>query len=699
MAVSHFSHEHPLNLVEVEEEDLECNGCGRFIAGPVYTCRDCNFNLHKSCFDLPTEVSHRFHQDHPLFLRFLDEESNCTRCSDTCVGFIYNCRECSFTLDHKCAVLTNISVQEAGQEQNSIDHFLHNHSLMFHNNFRRGKLSCLVCRLRLSGCPVYFCPDCNFFIHESCIWEIQPEIQTSFHPHSLIAFSTISDVECGSCKMNFKGIGYCCLKCGFHLNVQCADSAKQMTTLKLKRCEHNFYYFESKIDSLFMCDACNTSCIGSFYRSVRCDLNLHLECIPLPESIFKCKFHKHKPLVFKDEYVDEEYIEGHYCDFCEELRNPKESVYFCGECKSAAHIACVMEDQRMEVLSYMVPRKWSSRQLQHFIHAHPLHEEQGEDGLCCNGCSQMISGPAYGCEKCDFHVHKSCLQLPFEIRDPSHLMHPLFLTVLNRKNCQKCGYPTTGWTYHCGRCSFFIHVKCASLTMEEEEKEVHSSDTEEWEEEATEGSDKEYEQKIPRKRSSRLQHFIHAHPLYEEQVEGKLCCDGCSQMISGPAYGCEKCNFHLHKSCSELPFEIRDTWHPMHPLFLVIQSNYSQKCLKCGDTCTGCTYHCGRCSVSIHFKCASLIMEEEAKEVQRSDREDWEEGVTEGSGKEYEQKSYSEEEKIDAEKNGSDAKEPDIAQLAETILSLQDEAETLRKKIETLQAIKERLLNKSHQQS
>ncbi|GKU92632.1 hypothetical protein SLEP1_g6339 [Rubroshorea leprosula] len=168
-------------------------------------------------------------------------------------------------------------------------------------------------------------------------------------------------------------------------------------------------------------------------------------------------------------------------------------------------------------------------------------------------------------------------------------------------------------------------------------------------------------------------------------------------MICGLAYGCEKCNFHLHKSCSELPFEIRDPWHPMPPLFLV--QNDHLTCLKCDDICIGCTYLCGRCSVGIHLKCASLTMEEEEKEVHSSDTEEWEEGATEGSGKEYEQKSYSEEEKIDAEKNGSDAKEPDIAQLAETILSLQDEAETLRKKIETLQAIKERLLNKSHQQS
>ncbi|GKV51034.1 hypothetical protein SLEP1_g57711 [Rubroshorea leprosula] len=500
MAVSHFSHEHPLTLVEVEEEDLECNGCGRFLAGPVYNCRDCDFNLHKSCFDLPTEVSHRFHQDHPLFLRFLDEESNCTRCFDTCVGFIYHCSECSFTLDHKCAVLTNISVQEAGQEKNSIDHFLHNHSLTFHNKFPTSKLSCPVCRLRPSGRPVYFCFDCSLFIHKSCIWEIQPEIQNPFHHHSLIAFSTISFEECASCKMNFKGISYCCLKCGFHLHVQCADSAKQMTTLKLKRCEHNFYYFESKIDSLFMCDACNTSCIGSFYRSVRCDLNLHFECIPLPESIFKCKFHKHKPLVFKDEYVDEEYIEGHYCDFCEELRNPKESVYYCDECKSAAHIACVMEDQRMEVRSYMVPRKVSSWRL-HFIHEHPLFEEQVEGKLCCDGCSQMISGPAYGCEQCNFHVHKSCTELPFEIRHPRHPMHPLFL-VQNESGCLKCDYDRysddgysddgySGWSYHCGMCTVSIHLKCASLTMEEEEKEVHISDTKEWEEEATEGSDKE----------------------------------------------------------------------------------------------------------------------------------------------------------------------------------------------------------------
>ncbi|GKV36916.1 hypothetical protein SLEP1_g45000 [Rubroshorea leprosula] len=212
--------------------------------------------------------------------------------------------------------------------------------------------------------------------------------------------------------------------CQFYLHPHCANSEKLIPTLK-HNCheQHNLYYFMSDNDGLFRCHVCDNSCVGSFYRCVECDENYHFECIPLPDSILKCKFHKHKPLVFKDVYAEEEYSEDHFCDACEDLRNPIYSLYFCDECLFAVDIAY-----------------------------------------------------------CNFHMHESCLQLAFEIRHPYHKKHPLFLRILNGQfNCSKCHKKCIGFTYHCEMCSFTLDYECIQSTKqeeeEEEETEAQGSDT------------------------------------------------------------------------------------------------------------------------------------------------------------------------------------------------------------------------------
>ncbi|GLT59894.1 hypothetical protein SLA2020_326890 [Shorea laevis] len=557
-------------------------------------------------------------------------------------------------------------------------HFIHAHPL--HAEQVEGNLHCDGCSQMISG-PAYGCEKCNFHLHKSCL-ELPFEIRDPQHPmHPLfLRIQSYYSQKCLKCGNRCTGCTYHCGRCTVSIHPKCPSLSVEGEdrSSRLQHFIHSHPLHVEQVKGNLRCDGCAQMISGPAYGCEECNFHLHKSCSKSPFEI-RDPWHPIHPLFLRiQSYSSQQCLNcGHTCTGC---------TYHCGRCTVSIHLKCA---------SLTMEEEERSSGLQHFLHAHPLHAAQVEGNRCCDGCSQMISGPAYGCEKCNFHLHKSCSKLPFEIRDPRHPMHPLFLRIQSyfSQQCLNCGDTCIGCTYHCGRCTVSIHLKCASLTIEEEDM------------------------------SSRLQHFIHSHPLHAEQVEGNLCCDGCSQMISGSAYSCEKCNFHLHKSCLKLPFEIRDPWHPMHPLFLRIQSYYSQQCLKCGDTCTGCTYHCGRCTVSIHLKCASLIMEGEeievqridtedwkegviegsdkeyGIEVQRSDTEDWEEGVTEGSKKEYEQMSYSEEEKIDAENNGSDAKEPDIAQLAETIRSLQDEAETLRKKIETLQAIKERLLNTAHQQS
>ncbi|KAL7204822.1 hypothetical protein ACSBR2_017853 [Camellia fascicularis] len=74
-----------------------------------------------------------------------------------------------------------------------------------------------------------------------------------------------------------------------------------------------------------------------------------------------------------------------------------------------------------------------------------------------------------------------------------------------------------------------------------------------------------------------LEHFSHDHPLilkikHMDDDDGvvKISCYACEQLIiSGQSYyGCNRCWFFLHKSCTELPKKIVHPSHLEHPLTL-----------------------------------------------------------------------------------------------------------------------------------
>jgi hypothetical protein len=51
--------------------------------------------------------------------------------------------------------------------------------------------------------------------------------------------------------------------------------------------------------------------------------------------------------------------------------------------------------------------------------------------------------------------------------------------------------------------------------------------------------------------------------------ENEVVCSRCDKSVCGPAYKCPLYNFFLHKSCAELPLEIKHPVHPNHTLILV----------------------------------------------------------------------------------------------------------------------------------
>ncbi|MFQ6628197.1 hypothetical protein Gotur_007919 [Gossypium turneri] len=105
-----------------------------------------------------------------------------------------------------------------------------------------------------------------------------------------------------------------------------------------------------------------------------------------------------------------------------------------------------------------------------------------------------------------------------------------------------------------------------------------------------------------------LQRFSHRHPLvlkYQtvaSEVDPKAAlCFRCKEPVEVWSYGCNQCEFYLHKGCAELAPQIQHPFHPKHPLTLSPKSPYLGGCELCE-----CTYPK---LFNLHEECAELPLE------------------------------------------------------------------------------------------
>ncbi|KAJ6870466.1 hypothetical protein NC652_036187 [Populus alba x Populus x berolinensis] len=199
--------------------------------------------------------------------------------------------------------------------------------------------------------------------------------------------------------------------------------------------------------------------------------------------------------------------------------------------------------------------------------------------VICSGCEGPICGPCYSCTSCSFFLHKTCAELPREIKRLIHPRHPLHLLEKapyeGGYECDRCDKSFNCFVYHCSFCQFDLDIKCAFPPgfLEVDSQFAHKD-----------------------------------HPLIlneEQEYHGEgVTCSVCKQPMSGPSYRCTPCNFFLHKKCAELPPEIkRRHFHPEHPLVLL--PNEDVICDFCNETCyENFVYCCFVCEFTLHIKCA-----------------------------------------------------------------------------------------------
>ncbi|KAF8047941.1 hypothetical protein N665_2755s0004 [Sinapis alba] len=168
-SVRHPSHNHPFRLFKARDEDeIICSGCELDLTGQAFKCtkKDCDYFLHKSCFDLPREINHKSHPDHPITLLYsppYDHQSyECDACGEYGTGFTYNCSECKYDVHVGCAFIPETVERE--------DH-KHPLILLYKIPCKDGKMYvCDVCEEEVSeNLWTYYCKECDYVTHvHSC---------------------------------------------------------------------------------------------------------------------------------------------------------------------------------------------------------------------------------------------------------------------------------------------------------------------------------------------------------------------------------------------------------------------------------------------------------------------------------------------------------------------------------------------------
>ncbi|GLT96267.1 hypothetical protein SLE2022_139040 [Rubroshorea leprosula] len=484
--LNHFTHPHPLVLVEDQEMDwisiiYYCSACQERVKGSSYNCSECDFCLHKSCAELPQEINHPFHLDHPLLLYGKWSECSsteswfCSSCKKSYKAseqaFFYRCSSCKEGLDIRCALIPNLITRDLPKSQ----HFSHQHPLFFIQNhhIEPRDRSCSACEERILG-PFYGCFVCLFFLHQKC-FELPPKIKHPCHrkhPLTLLANPLAHHEKCCCklCSKPCKGFIYYCSPCEFGIKPKYAFFED---VIKSKNHEHPFTLLSRPFS--FICDVCGTDgeyCIP--YVCSACNIVVHKECISLPQNILITRHdHPVSHIYFLEE---EEEVEGRTCKICHNEIKTEYGCYHCRGCNYFVHVACAMdkdifiqeyevtdEDQNLNQinLGWLIGEASITRgleekkneeeviakEIEHFSHECTLILcDDVKDEKCCDGCRRSISTSFYYCAECNYILHKRCAQLPRETRHWA-FMETFTLKPYIHSSCGFCCFHGSGLFY------------------------------------------------------------------------------------------------------------------------------------------------------------------------------------------------------------------------------------------------------------
>ncbi|KAL6985631.1 hypothetical protein U1Q18_019007 [Sarracenia purpurea var. burkii] len=237
----HYFHYHELSFLSEEggESDGEnrpniCRACLEPIPSGTsrYKCNQCQLSLHKHCAELPNKKEIK-PQDHPQFLKAIPDEQysfaeivKCDYCGSENKDFNEECPECVFEAFIRSAELPSV-----------VDHPCHGHQLcvMIVPISFRSEFLCQAC-----GDPGkhirYHCYDCGFQCHLGCA--LLPRTfkqERHHHPLTITSLPQTDDSDeflCDACEANRnqKHWVYYCGDCDFVCHLSCMTFGNQTWT-------------------------------------------------------------------------------------------------------------------------------------------------------------------------------------------------------------------------------------------------------------------------------------------------------------------------------------------------------------------------------------------------------------------------------------------------------------------------------------
>ncbi|XP_023765418.1 uncharacterized protein LOC111913932 isoform X1 [Lactuca sativa] len=320
----------------------------------------------------------------------------------------------------------------------NLKHMSHPHPLILVDHAQTSSLLPVVChdpmkktQLLCTGClrPImetmsfYKCAQhCNFALHEWCT-RLPPKIKNHpGHPkHTLLLMYSnalpffFGVFYCEVCRLPCNGFAYCCVECGFYVDVTCGFIPKEIT--HQAHPNHLLSIVQGKItDTCHMCFRYYAGGPLSF-RCNTCHIFIHPECALLLAETIRHKYDKKHPMNLS--YLPiENHKSEYFCEICEEDLNPHDAFYHCQDCAQSIHTACAPLILECETETYSDYQ----RGIYGFVnikfgeihntnsHQHPLLFAQGRksDGQCEICLYTLQFKMIFKCIECKFAIHYSC---------------------------------------------------------------------------------------------------------------------------------------------------------------------------------------------------------------------------------------------------------------------------------------------------
>ncbi|KAL0451109.1 UNVERIFIED_CONTAM: putative nucleoredoxin 1-1 [Sesamum latifolium] len=119
--LSSFMHKnHSLSLVTRKPQGARqvhriCDVCRDPVEGLFYRCKECEFDVHPLCTQLPEKLQHALHKTHPLVLQSSTVPGFCAVCRGSCSSWRYRCGLCSFDIHLECVLVPVVPCRQKGQ--------------------------------------------------------------------------------------------------------------------------------------------------------------------------------------------------------------------------------------------------------------------------------------------------------------------------------------------------------------------------------------------------------------------------------------------------------------------------------------------------------------------------------------------------------------------------------------------------------